>query len=301
MNNCDHVRGAPLISIVIPTYNHAKYLKVALKSIIEQNYKNWEVIIVNNNSTDNTLAIISEFNDSRFCVINIENHGIIAVSKNKGIEVARAEWIAFLDSDDSWTPDKLEVVVEKINGDESLDLIYHELKILKENSNKLRRKKLKTWQLPKSTLKSLLLRGNPIANSSVVVRKYAMEQIGCFPISPSLIASEDYFSWLKLAALNKKFLLIKKPMGNYLIHENNVSNNINTDSLIAAVENFRGFLNARENKKLDALINYVSGKKIYEKRLFKDAIMIFVKNLYKADLRIKIKSLVFIFFIIFKL
>ena len=128
-----------------------------------------------------------------------------------------------------------------------------------------------------------------------------MEQIGCFPVSPSLIASEDYFAWLKLAALNKKFLLIKKTMGNYLIHENNVSNNINTDSLISAVENFRVFLNARENKKLDALIDYVSGKKLYEKGLFQDAIIIFIKNLYKADLRIKIQSLLFILFIIVQL
>ena len=92
----------PDVSIVIPTYNHGIYLKEAIRSIIIQTFKNWECIIINNLSTDNTVDIVKSFNDPRISIINYKNNGSIAASRNKGILSARSEIIAFLDSDDYW-------------------------------------------------------------------------------------------------------------------------------------------------------------------------------------------------------
>ena len=103
----------PIVSIVIPTYNHAKFISKALKSVIDQTYKNWEAIIIDNESIDETYKLINNFNDQRIKYFKIANDGVIAKSRNLGINEAKGEWIAFLDSDDWWTKDKLEVQTQE--------------------------------------------------------------------------------------------------------------------------------------------------------------------------------------------
>ena len=89
-----------------PTFNRKNELKFAIKSVISQTYKNWELVIVDNNSTDGTTEMIESFNLDKLKHIKINNHGIIAKSRNKGIANASGEYIAFLDSDDWWSPKK---------------------------------------------------------------------------------------------------------------------------------------------------------------------------------------------------
>ncbi len=93
-----------LVSVVIPTYNHARFLGRALQSVMDQTYKNWEVIIIDNHSQDNTDEIVEAFKDPRITLLKIHNNGVIAASRNMGIRAAKGEWIAFLDSDDHWYP-----------------------------------------------------------------------------------------------------------------------------------------------------------------------------------------------------
>ncbi len=97
----------PLVSVVIPTYNHARYLVRALESVLNQTFTNWEAIVIDNHSTDNTDEVMESFSDPRISYLKIHNNGIIAASRNAGIRVAKGEWIAFLDSDDWWTQDKI--------------------------------------------------------------------------------------------------------------------------------------------------------------------------------------------------
>ena len=85
----------PLVSIVIPTYNHARYLGRALQSVLDQTYINWEAIIIDNHSTDNTDQLVASFSDSRIIYLKIHNNGVIASSRNAGIREAKGEWIAF--------------------------------------------------------------------------------------------------------------------------------------------------------------------------------------------------------------
>ena len=115
--------NSPLVSIVIPTYNHAKFIGKALKSVLDQTYENWEAIVIDNQSIDQTSKILSNYTDPRIKCFKINNDGIIAKSRNLGIKKATGEWIAFLDSDDWWTKDKLEACIGMIGT--NVDFIYH--------------------------------------------------------------------------------------------------------------------------------------------------------------------------------
>ena len=106
----------PLVSIVIPTYNHANYLSKALQSIVDQTYTNWEAIIIDNHSLDDTEKLINQYSDPRIKYLKVHNFGIIAKSRNEGIRVAKGDWIAFLDSDDYWEKNKIDGSLELENG-----------------------------------------------------------------------------------------------------------------------------------------------------------------------------------------
>ena len=98
----------PLVSIIIPTYNREFCIGRAIKSVIDQTFTNWELIVVDNNSTDNTVEVVNNFLDERILVKKINNNGVVAISRNRGIRLARGVFVAFLDSDDWWKPQKLE-------------------------------------------------------------------------------------------------------------------------------------------------------------------------------------------------
>lgn len=107
-----------LVSIIMPSYNTAEYISDSIKSIQAQTYDNWELIIVDDCSTDNSISVIKSFNDPRIRIFqNIKNSGA-AISRNHALMEAKGKWIAFLDSDDTWSPEKLrkQVSFMKQNG-----------------------------------------------------------------------------------------------------------------------------------------------------------------------------------------
>jgi len=111
----------PLISIVIPMYNAQDYIEETVQSVISQSYQDWEMIIVNNASTDRSIELIEKIEDPRIRVITLsQNSGGPAKPRNEGVKDAKGEYIAFLDADDLWTPDKLQkqldyMVSQKMN------------------------------------------------------------------------------------------------------------------------------------------------------------------------------------------
>ena len=234
-----------LVSVVIPSYNHARYLGRALQSVLDQTYTNWEAIVVDNHSTDNTDEVMANFTDPRIIYLKIHNNGVIAASRNVGIQVAKAEWIAFLDSDDWWTDDKLQVCFDCINH--KVDFIYHDLEIVSDQPQRFRRKIIKSQQVKPPVLMDLLLTGNVIGNSSVVVRKNLLEKIGCFNESREMIATEDYNAWLRIAQLSNQFLWIPHRLGYYLQHNNNISHKDMSLPWRCAVDEFIGLLSGIKN------------------------------------------------------
>ena len=248
----------PLVSVVIPTFNHASYLARALQSVLDQTYTNWEAIVIDNHSTDNTDDVMASFADSRINLFKIHNNGVIAASRNVGIRAAKCEWIAFLDSDDWWTVDKLQVCFDCIN--DKVDLVYHDLKIVSDQPKLFGRKINKSRQVKPPVFMDLLLKGNAINNSSVVVRKSLVQLIGDINENVEMIASEDYNTWLRIAQLTEQFVYLPRRLGYYMTHNQGISKKEMSVSCRCAVAEFVSELSASQKLKLEATFRYTKGR-----------------------------------------
>lgn len=205
----------PFFSVLIPTYNHGHLIRKCLDSVLAQTYTNWEVIVVNNFSTDNTEEVVHSYHDKRIKLINFSNNGVIAKSRNRAIEEAKGEWLCFLDSDDWWTSDKLSSCLKYMDNN---DLIYHSLRVVSENGEG---KKLKLRQInPSHFIDDFFTRGNPIPNSSVVLRKSIQEKIGLINDDKGLIGVEDADYWLRISSVTKNIYYINRCLGYYWVGEN---------------------------------------------------------------------------------
>lgn len=212
----------PTFSIIIPTYNHGHLIKKCIDSLIAQTYSNWEAIIVNNFSSDNTIEVIDSYKEPRIKLINYANNGIIAASRNIGISNSYADWICFLDSDDWWYFNKLETVNNYIADHAEIDFVCHDIII----NNKLtgKRKLLCSGPVVDNLYSDLLKHGNRFPNSATTIRKSIMEKSDIkINESARLMSVEDYDLNLQLAANNAKFACINVPLSEYLIESNNVS------------------------------------------------------------------------------
>ena len=165
----------PFVSIIIPTYQNCNRLRGALNSVLSQTYDDYEVLIMDDGSTDGTEEMVNSFKDSRIFYYWNKNSGGPAKPRNRGIKFSKGNWIAFLDSDDSWKPNKLKMCIENIS--EQVDLIYHDLEIVYGSKKIFRRKKARTRKLKKPVLIDLLINDNLICNSSVIVRKNLLQKV----------------------------------------------------------------------------------------------------------------------------
>ncbi|WP_341880160.1 glycosyltransferase [Synechococcus sp. UW140] len=279
----------PLFSVVIPTYNHGKYLCRCLQSVLDQTYTNWEAIVVDNHSTDDTEDVVNSFTDERFTYVKVHNNGIIAVSRNVGIKAAKGEWIAFLDSDDWWTSNKLNVCLNYINN--TVDLLYHDLVIVSNHSWPFINKFLRGRQLKPPVLIDLLVAGNAISNSSVVVRKKLLDDINGINESRELIAAEDYNTWLRIAQVTEQFYYISQSLGFYLSHSQNMSGKDMSLPRRYAVSAFVNILTHHQLLRLEASLRYTSGRFNYISHFNKLAIEDLLIALNHSPLRIKFKIL----------
>ena len=208
----------PLVSVVIPTYNHAPLLRNAINSVLNQTFTDWEAIVINNYSEDNTIEIVSSFNDPRIRLVNFHNHGIIAASRNRGIELSNGKFVAFLDSDDIWYSEKLERCLSFF--DSGNDAVCHG-EVWVEDRTVLR----KVYYGPqrRTHYNSLLYDGNCLSTSAIIVKKSSLSRVGGFDENPSMVTAEDYELWLKLAKSGCTFALLDEVLGEYRIHGKNQS------------------------------------------------------------------------------
>ena len=284
----------PFISIVIPTYNHARFLFKALQSVMNQTYQNWEAIVIDNNSKDETNRVISEFRDPRIKFFKIVNNGVIAKSRNLGIRSAQGEWIAFLDSDDWWTSDKLQICLSQI--DENVDLLYHDLIIEHEKSKFIfNRKKYQGYKLNKPILNDLLIGGitfgNAIGNSSVIVRRNILNKIGRISENKNLVGSEDYNTWLRIAQITNKFKYLKKKLGYNLIHDGSVSKKDMSISQREAVADFMNLLSNQQKLNLEVKLRYIQASHNYLNNNNNEAKKNFLFLLRNGFINLRLRSL----------
>ena len=208
----------PAVTVVIPTYNHARFLRPALASVRAQTFADWEAIVVNNYSEDDTVEVVAAFDDPRIRLVNFRNHGVIAASRNEGLRRASGELIAFLDSDDTWWPQKLARCVEALGG--GLDLVCHGEDWTREGKPPRR---MFYGPVPRAAYERLLYDGNCISTSAVVMRRDWLARAGGFREEARFVTAEDYDLWLRLARDGARIGFVEEILGEYRIHGTNAS------------------------------------------------------------------------------
>ena len=212
-----HALMAPendLVSIIIPTYNQAAFLREALKCVLAQTWTNWEVIVVNNFSTDETAAVAKSFDDARIRLIDFRNNGIIAASRNLGIKESRGAYIAFLDSDDLWEKNKLNACIKKLK--EGYGLVCHgEYHFVDGSSD---RKPVIYGPEEDTSYYRLLAKGNCLSTSAIVVRRAVLEKVGSFEVISEINTAEDFDLWLRLSKSNCRMAILRDMLGSYRLH-----------------------------------------------------------------------------------
>ena len=199
-------------SIIMPNFN-SLYLKRAIKSVINQTFDNWELILIDNFSKNFPDEFLNEINDKRINYFKFNNENNIAKSRNFGINKAKYNWIAFLDSDDVWINKKLEEI-KKIIEKYDPDLIHHGMYYLPKKIDFIKKIIIdKSKPLKNPILNSLIEEGNGIANSSVVVKKNKLIDINFISEKKEKFSWEDYDCWLRLSLNNNKFFFINKVLG----------------------------------------------------------------------------------------
>lgn len=184
------------VSVIIPTYNRADLISETITSALQQTLKDKEVVIVDDGSTDNTSEVVREFQD-RVIYIRQPNSGP-AKARNTGIRMAKGRLIAFLDSDDLWLPDKLELQYHAFQQNPNQGLIYTDVMWFSNGEiivPTLREK----YQFHTGEVFEKLLFDNWIATSSVLVRKDCLEEAGGFDEDPQIMFVEDWNLWIRLA------------------------------------------------------------------------------------------------------
>lgn len=186
----------PLISIIVPTYNRATLIIETINSILNQTYKNIELIVISDGSTDNTPKILSSIKDKRLQFIMLKkNHGRPAIPRNIGLKKSKGKYIAFCDDDDIWLPHKLDVQIKFLQNNPNILLTCSNAITFPSKNKRLCALK---W---KSTVLSYVYcinNRNPIVNSSVLFRRKVIEQVGHLDEDIVLKAVEDYDYWLRI-------------------------------------------------------------------------------------------------------
>ncbi|MFM7772656.1 MAG: glycosyltransferase family 2 protein, partial [Acidimicrobiaceae bacterium] len=204
------MNAKPFVSVVIPTFNHAPLLKRALDSVIAQTYGNWEAIVINNFSTDETIDIVNSFKDDRIKLVNFENNGIIAASRNQGIKLAQGKFVAFLDSDENWYPKKLERCVDQVMLGATL-VCHGEMWINSDLSTRA----VMYGPVSRADYQSLLFRGNCISTSTTFIETELLRSVNGFDESTEIVTAEDYDLWIRLAATKPKTVFIPEILGEF--------------------------------------------------------------------------------------
>jgi teichuronic acid biosynthesis glycosyltransferase TuaG len=217
---------SPLVSIIIPTYNRCTYLKETLYSIFSQTYSNFEIIVVSDNSSDETTNMIKGFNDTRckLYFLNVKSNGP-ALVRNFGIKMAKGNFIAFCDDDDLWAPDKLSTQIRKITSDDKLVMVATNVKYFGDlNYQFILFSKIKSFinTFPFISPKYLLPFYNCLVISSTLIRKEVMDNY-YFNETNDYQGHEDLDLWLKICS-TQKALIIKEKLTFYRVHPNQLSN-----------------------------------------------------------------------------
>ena len=208
----------PLVSIITPLYNSEKFIAETIESVLAQTYTNWEMIIVNDCSKDNGSKIVKEYveKDKRIKLFNNEKNLGGAGTRNKAIKEAKGRYLAFLDSDDNWTPLKLEKQISFMEKN-NFFFTFTEYEKIDEESKSLNEKVI----VPEKVTYKKLLKANVIGCLTAV---YNQEKLGKIYM-PDIRKGQDFALWLEVLKVSKEGYGLFETLGKYRIRQNSLSQN----------------------------------------------------------------------------
>jgi teichuronic acid biosynthesis glycosyltransferase TuaG len=212
-----------LVSVIMPAYNTAEFIGAAIDSVLRQSYGNLELIVVDNGSVDKTREVIQSYTDHRIRTYEIPCRriggepleGIIAKSRNHGAVNAGGEFLAFLDSDDIWEPNKLELQLEHL-ADSSVSCIASNFAPVSPNSRFVNHLRFKPSVVFQDHSRHSILLENPVVLSSAVVRSKDFFATGMFDESPLFLANEDWDLWIRFSTLGR-IRILSAPLVKYRV------------------------------------------------------------------------------------
>ena len=206
--------GQARVSTIIPTYNCAAHLAAAVESVLAQSYRSFEIIVVDDGSTDQTQLVLNPYRD-RIQYVYQENKGEPA-ARNSGLQVAKGDYIAFLDADDLWLPEKLELQMKYFDDHADCGLVYTDMKIFDERG--IAHESVKTWlgmSPPSGDVFLHLFQETLFCPGAAVFRRECAEKVG--PFDETFIVGCDYEMWLRMAR-HFRFGYVDRPLLMYRQH-----------------------------------------------------------------------------------
>lgn len=239
-----------LVSIIIPVYNQEKYLAETLNSVLNQTYSNWECILVNDGSADNSVSVINKYvaQDNRFHFINSENKGV-SHARNLALKQVKGDFILFLDGDDLIHSEKIELAISNFQKDSDLSIVFNTTNYFQNTiENVLYPMKITPELLSFNSL--LLYWGEKIILPihSAIIKKTLFEGI---EYNSELTAQEDWLVWLRLFQKNPKVLVLDTVLSYYRKHNSSRTQSFSVkEDHFKALEIFEKYIGSDNHKKL---------------------------------------------------
>lgn len=212
-----------LISIIMPSFNSGKTIAESIESVISQTYENWELLITDDCSSDDTISIINTFisKDHRIKMFQNSKNSGAAISRNLSISNARGDYIAFLDSDDIWLPNKLSIQLSYMLNRKDVDFSFTAYEIVDEYGHSAGRVIDLQGENLAFNYFDMLRKKATLECSTVLFRREAFEDY----LMPNIRTGQDYALWLKLLKTGKKAYLVNEVLTKYRILPNSISRN----------------------------------------------------------------------------
>jgi teichuronic acid biosynthesis glycosyltransferase TuaG len=284
--------NTPLVSAIVTTYNRANLIGETINSILKQSFKNFELLIVDDGSTDNTGDVINSFQDKRIVYIKSDNWGGPARPRNIGIKRAKGEYIAFCDDDDLWVKDKLE---KQLNIFKTYDVVGVGSLVQKFGAIDLHRKNTinSSYKTGRITFNDILHHQNSLALSSIIIRN--LKHLN-FQEDKQYIYVEDYLFQLHLTEEMGDLFIINEKLVKYRVHSNNGTKDPKKDeNIFNVLKTYEHNLGDRYDKLILEII-FSKGYTSLRDNKIKDARRYLIKTAKFGNISIKIYSMAMLTF-----
>ena len=210
-------QDSPLVSVITPTYNRADFIGAAVQSVLDQDYGNFEHLIVDDGSTDNTQEVLAPFlGDERIHCFRQENQGQ-STARNLALAHARGALICFLDSDNAWLPGKLQKQVEALRENPDVDVVYGDNIIINEAGEEISRNNMRRYS---GFIAYEMLKDNCVSMNTAMARRRCFDEMD--GMSGKRRVADDYDLWLRFSA-KYRFLYLPEYFAWYRVMENQIS------------------------------------------------------------------------------